>query len=113
MPRLVGALLFEERGLRVNDLAHARTPLGAVDDVRFEDREPPAKAVDECVAFRRGRQSLDACEMRARFRKPGRVADELLISTLCPDKPRMVIARGHVRRPEQVFLRLVAGEIVT
>ena len=51
VPRLVRALLLEERGLGVDDLAHQRAALGAVDDVGFEDRQPAGEAVQQRVTF--------------------------------------------------------------
>ena len=64
VPRLVGALFFEERRLGVDDVAHQRAALGAVDDVGLEHRQPALEPVEQRVTLAARRRA------RARRRAP-------------------------------------------
>ncbi len=50
-------------------------------------------------------------QLFARVGELGRVGDEFLVGALGAGEALVVIARGHVRRPEEIFFRLVDGQI--
>ena len=64
MTRLVRALLLEQDGFGIDDLAHERAAVRAVDDVGFEQRQPSAEAMQQGVAFGARRSRADTSPAR-------------------------------------------------
>ncbi len=106
MARLVGALLLEQDGFGIDDLAHERAAVRAVDDVGFEEGQPSAEAVQQRIAFGARRGGADRRQLVAGLRQLGWIADELLVGALGAREAGLVVARGHVGGPEQIFLGL-------
>ena len=111
MTRLVRALLLEQDGFGVDDLAHQRAAVRAVDDVGFEERQPSAEAMQQGVALGARRSRAHRGELVAGLRQLGRIADEFLVGALGAHEAGLVVAGGHVGRPEQILLGLVDGDV--
>ena len=111
MPRLVCTLALEQDGFGIYDLAHERAAVRAVDDVGFEQRQPSAEAMQQGVAFGTRRSRPDSRQLVAGFRQLGRIADEFLIGALGAREGGVVVARGHVGRPEQILFGSVHGDV--
>ena len=105
--KLQRALLGKQRGLVVDDCAHEGATLIIVDAVGLEQRPPTVQATHQCITLVASRRVYQPREMVAGGVQLRRVGNERFVGVLRPGKARLVVARGHIGGPEQIFFGLM------